>query len=105
MLTENFKGVSRKFKECLETVSKEFKGCFKKVSKVFQESFRKLLRVFQKNFKGVSSKINGCFQLRGFQGYSKETCKGCQGSFSGVKRVFKVQGKFQKNFKVLPRKF
>ena len=43
LLTENFKGVSRRFK-----------GCFEEVSRVFQA------RKFQGNLKGFSRKIQGC---------------------------------------------
>ena len=51
LFTENFKGVSRKFQECLKEVSGKCQGYFKK-----------LLKVFQQSFKGVSTKIEGCFK-------------------------------------------
>ena len=52
VLSENFKGVSRKFQECLKEVSGKFQGYFKK-----------LLRVFQQSFKGVSSSLKSVSRL------------------------------------------
>ena len=48
-VTENFNGVSRKFK-----------GCFEKALKVFQGSFREISRVNQNSLKGILTKIEGC---------------------------------------------
>ena len=62
MLTESFKGVSRKFKGC-------FRGCFKKVSNVFQvickgvsSNFKGVSRVFERTLKGVAGKFQWCFR-------------------------------------------
>ena len=68
---------------------------------VFQGSFKKFFRVLHENFKGVSMKIEGCFQrvFSGFQGYLKEIQREFQGSFKCISRV--IRG----NFKDVPRKF
>ena len=46
--------------------------------------------MFQESFRGVSRKIEGCFNgvLRVFQGYFKEVLRVIQGSFNGVLRKF-----------------
>ena len=72
-----FKGISR------EVSNLSILGCSKEVSRVFQESF-----------KGVSKKIEGCFNgvLSKFQRYLKEAQWVFEESFKGIPRMF--QGSF-----------
>ena len=60
--------------------------------------------MFRKYFKGVSKKIEGCFDPRKLQGYLKEVQRMFQGSFKDILRNFKVclekvSSEFQENFK------
>ena len=40
VLTESFKGVSRKFQECSKEVFRVFPGIFREILRVFQQSFK-----------------------------------------------------------------
>ena len=61
VLTESFKGVSRKCKGCFKYDSGILQGCFEKVSRVFKvrlkgvsSSFKGILRVFERCVMEVS---------------------------------------------------
>ena len=47
MLTESFKGVSRKFPECFKEVFRVFRESFNGVLKKFEGCFREVSPVFQ----------------------------------------------------------
>ena len=61
VLTESFKGASRKwkglFQKSFKGVSRKIERCFNEVQLVFEESFKDVSRMFQGSFKGVSRKI------------------------------------------------
>ena len=64
MFTENFKGVSMKFRGCFKEVFGKFYGGFKKVSRVLKLRLNGVSRNLKgvSSLNGVSGKFQWCFR-------------------------------------------